>query len=204
MADLPVLLVEGDALTDLPTIREFLRRLAHRVVLVGLGERTRVIWPVEQDDPADSADWLSRQSHSVYVNLNPLEPYMESVAPHMRDPHDQDDIPGSVRDAMIARRTHLLIDVDGHDCPKEEARDQKDAIKARYGPPLIETDSGRGYGLIYNIDYPNDHDAKQRVRKLLKNLKADYPCVDHGVFNAARLTRLIGTPNRSIPTQLLN
>jgi len=176
------------------TIREFLRRLGHPVALVGTkplagGPRVKVIWPAEQHDPPDEAAWLSHDYYSVYSQLNPLRGEMLTVQP---EPWV------SVRDSMIARRTRLLIDVDGHDLPKEIAREQKDEIKERYGTPLIETDSGNGYGLIYEIDLPNDADSKFRVQHFLQRLKADFPCVDAGCFNAARLTRVIGTPNRSI------
>jgi hypothetical protein len=148
-----------------------------------------VIWPAEQDDPADQAAWLSHFYYSVYANLNPLADYIhEAIPPAGR----------SVSDAMIARRTRILIDIDGHAAPKELAREQKDAIKDRFGPALIETDSGNGFGLIYACDYPNDDDAKQRVRIFLENLKADFSCVDTSCFNAGRLTRVIGTPNRSV------
>ncbi len=191
---------------DETTIREFLRRLGHRIALVGMkpvdaSPKSMVIWPSETDDPADSACWLSRQYHSVYCNLNPLVSELdECVLPRGR----------SVSDSLVERRTRLLIDIDGHDVPKELACEQKDAIKERYGPPLIETDSGNGYGAIYPVDYPNDDDSKARIQIFLQQLKTDFSCVDISVFGAGRLTRVIGTLNRSvidgsrIPTLLLN
>lgn len=188
------------------TIAEFLTRLGHRVALVGRkpverAPKSMVIWPAEQDDVPDQAAWLSGQYHAVYVNLNPLKPYLADCVP----PTGR-----SVADNMIARRTRLLIDIDGHDVPKEMAREQKDNIKAQIGePPLIETDSGNGYGLIYECDMPNDEDSKRRVQIYLQRLAGQFPCVDTSVFGAGRLTRLIGTLNKSvitgerIPTQLL-
>jgi hypothetical protein len=193
--------------SDQDTIREFFRRLDHRAALVGLkpiddAPNSTVVWPSQTDDPADTACWLASQYYSVYCNLNPLAAYaLESVPLN----------PGaSVRDNMIARRTRLLIDIDAHHSTKELAEAQKDAIKERYGPPLLENDSGNGYALIYPIDYPNDDDAKQRIRIFLEQLKIDFACVDTSVYGAGRLTRIIGTPNRSvidgsrIPTLLLN
>jgi hypothetical protein len=99
----------------------------------------------QQDDVADQACWLSRQYHAVYCNLNPLAAYMLDVIP----PAGR-----SVTDKMIAARTRVLIDVDGHDVPKGSAREQKDAIKAEIGPPLIETDSGNGFGFYTPATYP--------------------------------------------------
>lgn len=185
---------------DYATVAEFLRRLGHPVALIGRkpvdsAPSSMVIWPIEQDDAADQACCLSQQYHAVYANLNPLASYMLDVMP---------DRGRSVSDDMIARRTRLLIDVDAHDAPKELARDQKDAIKARYGAPLIETDSGNGYGLIYAIDYPNDADAKHRIKILLERLKAEFSCVDTSTFNSGRLTRVIGTLNKSSTGERIN
>jgi hypothetical protein len=180
--------------------------MGHPIALVGrkpIGHapKSTVIWPAEQDDVADQAGWLSDQYHAVYCNLNPLAAYMLDVYP----PAGR-----SVADNMIAARTRVLIDIDGHDVPKDSAREQKDAIKAELGEPLMETDSGNGYGLIYTCSLPNDELSKHRVQVYLQRLKARYPCVDTSVFGAGRLTRVIGTLNRSvidgsrIPTALLN
>jgi hypothetical protein len=186
------------------TVREFVSRLGHPVALVGLkpignAKKTTVIWPAEQDDAADQACWLSRHYLSVYCNLNPLEPYMLDVVP---DPWR------SINDRMISKRTRVLIDVDGHDVPKDTAKVQWQAIRDRLGEPLIATDSGNGYGLIYTCDLPNDANSGLKIKSYLEQLKAEFPCVDAGVFNAGRLTRVIGTLNRSatgerIPTAIL-
>jgi len=115
----------------------------------------------------------------------------------------------SVSDAMIGRRTRVLIDIDGHNVSKEQAREQMEAIRAKIGEPLMATDSGNGFGLIYTCDLPNDDDSKRRVKTYLQQLKADFACVDTCVYGAGRLTRLIGTLNRSvidgsrIPTSLI-
>lgn len=189
------------------TVTTFLHRLGHRVALVGMkpighAPRSMVIWPAEQgNDVADHAWYLSSLYHAVYCNLNPLAAYMLDVLPEQGR---------SVNDAMIGARTRVLIDVDGHNVPKDVARTQKDAIKAEIGEPLIETDSGNGYGLIYACNLPNDEQSKHRVRTYLQRLKARFPCVDTSVFGAGRLTRVIGTLNRSvidggrIPTAILN
>lgn len=186
---------------DIDTVLEFFQRIGHPVALVGLkptdpqASKTQVIWPAEQDDPADQACWLSRRFGSVYANLNPLADYMLCCVP----PDGR-----SVSDPMIARRSRLLIDIDAHEGDIEAARVQKDAIKERHGPPLIESFSGRGFGLIYPIAFPNDEDAKQRVRLFIERLRAEFPAVDDSVYSAGRLTRVIGTLNRSIPSRLLN
>jgi hypothetical protein len=131
--------------------------------------------------------------------LNPLLPELLTAFPARNV---------GLADAMIAKRTRVLIDIDGHAMPKEQAREQKDAIKAKLGEPLIETDSGNGYGLVYPVDMPNDPHSKHVVRTLLNTLKAEFGCVDASCFNAGRQTRLIGSLNVCdgvrIPTRLLN
>lgn len=178
------------------TVAEFLRRLGHRVALVARkpvhphSPKSVVIWPVDQgEDPADIACGLASDYHAVYANLNPLHQYMAHVSP---DPWR------SVCDSMIARRTRILIDVDAHDCPKAEARDQFNAIRRELGEPLIAADSGNGYGLIYSCNLPANETSWHRVRIFLSRLREKYPCVDAGVFTASRLTRVIGTLNRSV------
>jgi hypothetical protein len=154
---------------------------------IGRAPKSTVLWPIDIDDAADEACSLSRQYFSVYCNLNALAPYMLDVRP---------DEGRSVNDRMIARRTRLLIDVDAHDGDKAAARHQAEAIKAELGQPLIHSDSGNGYGLIYSIDLPNDEASKFRVSTFLRSLHDRYSCVDESVYTAGRLTRVIGTQNR--------
>lgn len=191
---------------DPDTIAEFLRRIGHPVALVGrkpIGRapKSMVIWPAEQTDTIDQACWLSSQYDAVYVNLNPLKTcLLDAVLPAGR----------SVCDLMIARRTRVLLDVDAHTTAKKIAREQAEQIKAELGEPLIASDSGNGFGLLYTCDLANDEYAKLCVRNYLLSLGERYSCLDTCVFGASRLTRLIGTPNRSvatgkrIPTRLLN
>jgi hypothetical protein len=189
------------------TVKAFLERLGHRVALVARKPlrrnlpNTTVIWPVDQgDETADIACGLSADYGSVYANLNPLHRAMHDVSP---EPWR------SVCDTMIARRARVLVDVDAHDCPKDEARRQFDAIRRQVGEPLIAADTGNGFALIYTCDLPNDERSKQQLRRYLAELKAQFNCVDAGVFTASRLCRVVGTPNLCrvsglrIPTTLI-
>lgn len=172
---------------------EFLRRLAHPVAIVATKPvsphlpKSTVVWP-PHDDAADLACGLSEDYHSIFCNLNPLIEIEEA-----------DKQPGcSVKNRLIARRTRVLIDVDGHDVPKETAHEQMEAIRAKLGEPLIATDSGNGYGLLYQCNLPNDPTSNSQIRTYLQNLKSQFPCVDTSVHTAGRLTRVIGTLNRSV------
>ena len=84
---------------QIEVVREFLRRLAHPVALVGLkpigrAAKSSVLWPIDIDDAADEACSLSRQYFNVYCNLNCLASYMLEVRP---------DEGRSVNDRMIVR-----------------------------------------------------------------------------------------------------
>jgi len=186
------------------TVAEFLRRLGHPVALVGRKPLNGsggqiVIWPAETDDPADVACGLAYEFQNVYCNLNELNPDVLKIVPAAGI---------SIRDAMIARRSHLLIDIDGP--PKEEARAQFAALCVEIGKPLIATDSGNGYGLIYDFGLPNTRDDTIRVTSFLQQLKDRHPRVDIAVASASRLTRVIGTLNRCkvtgdlVATHILN
>lgn len=178
------------------TIIEFLNLLGHEVALVGRSTKVRTIWPEQIQN--DGLLWALEELEdcpSIYVQLNPLLPQFHAAQP----PHI------SVQNKMIARRTHLLIDIDGHDVPKDEAERQKNEIKQYLNwPVLLETDSGRGYGLIYQFNSPNDLESRNRVREFLESLKRIFPCVDSSVFSAKQLTRCIGTLNHHIETRIIN
>ncbi|MEX1039733.1 MAG: hypothetical protein WDZ51_03825 [Pirellulaceae bacterium] len=159
--------------------------------------RSRIIWPIDQDDPADIACGLSEDYSSVYCNLNPLRVELLSVDPG----------PGvSIRDSMILARTRVLVDIDAHHGNKQQAEIEKDAIRNELGPPLIESDSGNGFGLIYPCRLPPTQSPQ--LQSFLLGLKARFPCVDASVHTLSRLTRVIGTTNTSkahqgrIPTKL--
>ncbi|MBA4104471.1 MAG: hypothetical protein C0485_01845 [Pirellula sp.] len=191
---------------DRPTIETYLQLMRHPVAVIARkphdlrAPNMQVLWPIDLTEPIEQVLWLAEQYNAVYVNLNPLKPQYEIVRPR----------PGSsIRDAMIQRRTRVLIDVDGHDVPKEEAERQKNEIKKYLGwPVLMENDTGNGYGLIYECDYPTDRESNDLVKRFLHGLKEQFSCVDVSCSNAGRLTRLIGTLNvrhgERIATRILN
>jgi hypothetical protein len=194
-------------LPNTPHIAEFFHRLGHRPMLLARkpvkGPETQtVLWDI--DDPVDHAAGLAYDHHSVFCNLNPL----------------RSDLQGKqfrgLADWMIEKRTRILIDVDGHGESKETAWAQTRQIREAIAGgmlgepelPIIETDSGNGFALIYECDMPNDEPSKRAVKRLLTDLKARWSCVDTTVSNAGRYTRVAGTLNKRngerILTKLLN
>lgn len=200
-------------LADIDTIREFLSRIGHRVAVVArkpVPEKPidlpdqYVFWPAQLIDPPDQIAWLADYYDAIYVNLNPLAPrWHYEVLP-----------PGkSIRDNMIDRRTRVLLDIDAHDCELSVAAEQRDGVrewmlKHQSATPLMETESGNGYGLIYPVDFANDAESKRGVSNLLNALNKEFPTVDTSCFNAGRLTRVMGTFNRRngsrVQTRIIN
>jgi hypothetical protein len=188
-------------IADTNTIREFLTRLGHKPAIVArkpnIDKPTDlpdmyVLWPVQIIDAPDQIAFLANYYDAVYCNLNPLAPkWQYEILP-----------PGkSIKDSMIGRRTRTLVDIDAHDCELSVAADQRDRVRDWIkqnldDAPLIETESGNGYGLIYACDHANDTESKNYVKEFLNMLKDEFPTVDASCFNAGRLTRVIGTFNR--------
>ena len=178
-------------------IAAFFARLGHRRPMlyafrpIGQARAKTILWGV--DDPVDTAAGLACEYHSVYTNLNPIRPEVTPV----------DDGQG-LADWMIAKRTRILLDVDG-DGDKATAWQQTCQIREAIAGgmlgepelPIVETDHGNGYALIYECDMENDEPSKRAVKKLLRDLKASWNHVDLMVSNAGRYTRVAGTLNQN-------
>lgn len=116
----------------------------------------------------------------------------------------------SAKDSDIEARRHILIDIDRAvkaDCPAndeevQQAIDLSHKIRrfmAAQGwiEPLVVM-SGNGVHLYYYLSYmPNSPELTGKIRELLKLLgdKFDnkHVKVDRGVYNASRITKVIGT-----------
>ena len=73
-------------------------------------------------------------------------------------------------------------------------------LTARGWPAPAVADSGNGYHLLYRIDLPNDPAADRLVcgvlRALARRFNSPAVKIDTTVSNAARITKLYGTPTR--------
>lgn len=117
---------------------------------------------------------------------------------------------GSVSDKDITHRDLLLIDIDrkvGTDQPATDA-DIQDAqnladdvmktMKSFAFPVPKVVMSANGIHLYYKLDgIPESNEAKERIRSFLHSLNQAHPhpkvAIDTTVFNAARITKVIGT-----------
>jgi len=153
-----------------------------------------------------------------YLTMNEVDPHAPTVAEASdgtrRRPFNKDATVAfagaTTRDEHILTRRHLLVDVDAANKPGTSATDEeraaalakRDEIRDELGrqgwpAPRVETSSGNGGGLIYDIDLPNDESSKFLVKRVLEALDARFTTpsatVDVGNSNASRITRIPGT-----------
>lgn len=112
-------------------------------------------------------------------------------------------------DNDIVARRWVLIDFDPERPSDTNANDAEKALaearmrdvakflkKQGFKLPVV-ADSANGYHLYYRIDLPNTKEAADLVQRFLKSLDALYSDehvkVDTSVFNASRISKIIGT-----------
>ena len=125
------------------------------------------------------------------------------------------EVQKAVTDKDVTRRTWILVDIDpvrgaeGHPASEDEraaaismAERCRHMLEAMGVPEnsSILVSSGNGAHLYVRVDLPNDNESKYLVKDVLKFLNetvipdVDYHCdVDQSVFNAARISKLVGT-----------
>lgn len=147
------------------------------------------------DDFTDTALAWDAEGYNVYAVLNDIDEHFSG---------------SSVKDGDISGRNYLFIDIDRAekaDCPASEeevqhAIDLSNKIRrfmAAQGwiEPLVVM-SGNGVHLYYYINHmDNTQELTEKIRALLQSLgdKFDnmHVKVDRGVYNASRITKVIGT-----------
>ena len=142
-----------------------------------------------------SAERHNNRDANCYMVLNPIKP---------------DFMGSSAKDKDIAARTLLLIDIDrvgtkenpASDSELKHAEDLADAVMAYLDEKGWRTPrkvmSGNGYHLYYKLDRLEPDDESRTLIRTLLNLLADRfdnanVQIDRSVFNASRITKVIGT-----------
>lgn len=146
-------------------------------------------------------------AEAVYVTLSPANPALLARAANRL----KVDARETTSDTDIVRRTTILVDVDpvrpsgisSTDAERDAALALRDTVRdlltaeAGWPEPLAVTMSGNGGGLLYRVDLPNDTDATALVTGILTALahlfNTPAATVDTTTFNAARITKVIGT-----------
>jgi hypothetical protein len=145
------------------------------------------------------AQQLNRSGLTCYTPMNPIR------ADYVPDPGKGTKAPG-----ILKYRT-MMVDVDRTDKlgKKNPATDDEliraECLADEISVYLEERDweiphkvmSGNGYHLYYPIDLPNDDDTADLIESTLDTLAEKFNtedfAVDTGVFDAPRLTKVIGT-----------
>lgn len=152
--------------------------------------------PGDADAAVAHAAGVAAAGYTPYVVLNPFLPGHE----------------GALKDAFVAARRWLLVDVDPakpadhKDDPATDA--EKDAatqlafdalawLTAAGWPEPVQIDSGNGYYLLYRVGLANDGPARDLVSQVLHAVKQRFAGdprgkIDTTVCNAARLAKLPG------------
>lgn len=138
---------------------------------------------------------LNADGYNIYIVMNPIRPDFQGNAAT-----DQD----------VLNRDLVLIDIDrattakepANDAEVEEARKLADAVEEhlrskRCGDP-IRTMSGNGHHLYYVLsELPNDIHSTTVIEGFLKQLATHFNNgmvkIDTTVFNASRITKVLGT-----------
>ncbi len=147
------------------------------------------------------------EAEALYVTLNPIKSALLARAANRLKENARE----TTSDADILRRTTLLIDCDpvrpsgisATDAERDAALALRDTVRAYlseeagWPSPLAITMSGNGGGLLYRVDLPNDEESTHLVTGILRALAHlfDTPDVkvDTANFNAARITKVVGT-----------
>ncbi len=137
---------------------------------------------------------LNALGYNIYVVMNPI---------------NDSFVGGSAGDKDIAYRDLLLIDIDRHDTKNPANKIELEAAEALadkvasylkgggWDKP-IKVMSGNGYHLYYILDrVANTDDIRDFIKDFLKDLAAafdtDVVKIDTNVFNASRITKVVGT-----------
>lgn len=176
-----------------------------RGIRPGLPTRTKIIswqqFPEDMglepmfDDFTDTAyDW-DKAGYNVYAVFNTI---------------DEDFSGSNVKDQDIEARRFILIDIDRAvkaDCPANDAEIQhaidlsneiKTFMTAQGWTDPLTVMSGNGIHLYYHVCFlPNTPEITLKIRDLLKLLGEKFDNqhvkVDRSVYNASRITKVIGT-----------
>lgn len=141
---------------------------------------------------------LNELGYNVYVVMNPIK---------------ADFVGTSAKDADISHRSVLLIDIDRaikQDAPATDAEvaaasalaDEVKDFHASHGwDEPIRVMSGNGHHLYYLVDgFPNTAASKSATQKWLGALANKFDnsvvTIDRVVFNASRITKVVGTVAR--------
>ena len=159
------------------------------------------------DDWNDLSEAVSQHDgkNSIFVTINPVDPDLKARADNRLKTYAK----STTADKDIIKRTTLLVDIDPvrasgisateneHQAAIELAEEIEKDLKDAGWPVPIVASSGNGAHLLYRIDLPNDKESRSLIQQTLEALDFKYSSenvkVDTSNYNAARISKLIGT-----------
>lgn len=146
----------------------------------------------------DKALQLNKQGYNIYTCFN-----------RIRADFAGDERNGlAVTDRDIIDRRYILIDFDRTETHQPATDDELDAVFAvahqleldlffDKGDDPITACSGNGAHIYLPVNLPNDEASKAQCKQMLKAFASKYDTdavkVDTGVYNAGRITKVLGT-----------
>ena len=142
---------------------------------------------------------LNNDGYNIYTVMNPIRPDFDGKA---------------AKDDDILCRKWLLVDIDKADSEKRPSTQAElnsgkalaqtiaNELKLQgWGDPRLVVMSGNGYHLYYDLgQMPNTSDTTQLVQAALSELARSFDTssvkVDQVVYNASRITKVVGTVAR--------
>lgn len=167
-------------------------------------------------DPGKAAHEIGKSCSGmvgIYTTLNPVRPELyyrcaDRIVPAKKG--------GTTSDHNVVRRARLLIDIDGvpvagisasdleHQAALDLAVEIETDLMRRGWPQPLRGDSGNGAHLDFAIDLPADDESLKLVESVLNAAQKRWGTTLGGVTlkidatnkNAARITKIFGTPAR--------
>jgi hypothetical protein len=141
---------------------------------------------------------LNSEGYNCYIVMNPIRHDLEGKAATDKD---------------IIYRDLVLVDVDRATTAKEPANDLEldearklaetveEYLRSKGCNDPLRTMSGNGHHLYYVLDnLPNDDETTKAIEQFLKALATEFNNstvkIDTGVYNASRITKVLGTVAR--------
>ena len=174
------------------------------------GVKTKLFYPTDYSNPREMQEAfysyamsLNQQGYNCYTVMNPIKP--EFIASGRK---------GTTKDE-IAKRTKVMVDLDrksleskAYPATDDELRRADDlinrisdyAMEIGWGRPH-KVMSGNGYHLYFALsNLENDYESDRLIKSLLEILAQKFDTEEFGidtlVYDAARITKIIGTVAR--------
>ncbi|MCM1991333.1 YfjI family protein [Oceanirhabdus seepicola] len=176
-----------------------------RILKAGRERTVSGYYDVEHINKAIKDIMTYNGKYNIYITLNQVNPALLARAKNRIKAYSEK----TTGDKDICARKWILIDVDPVRPTGISATDAEKAegekvircvikhLRQQEWPDPMVFDSGNGYHALYPVDMPNNATSTELIKKILEGLSdkfnTPYASIDTCVYNAARISKLIGT-----------